>query len=168
MSAVLDQLRRPWLASLVLFVVFVVIWQLLTGDAASGTAGVDPEYAKLAGQSATGQQTAAIPSPLAVARRAQELLVEAVASVEREADHYAGKLGILADQTYGQDALNAATGRGWWIGRPVELPGSNPLQFEHGRSIGTNLISWPQEHVAKCLVFYHPDDAINARAKLTQ
>ena len=89
----------------------------------------------------------------------KELLVEAVASVEREADHYAGKLGILADQTYGQDALNAATGRGWWIGRPVELPGSNPLQFEHGRSIGTNLISWPQEHVAKCLVFYHPDDA---------
>jgi 5-dehydro-2-deoxygluconokinase len=89
----------------------------------------------------------------------KELLVEAVASVEREVDHYAGKLGILADQTYGQDALNAATGRGWWIGRPVELPGSNPLRFEHGRSIGTNLISWPQEHVAKCLVFYHPDDA---------
>ncbi len=72
---------------------------------------------------------------------------------------YAGNLGILADETYGQDALNAATGRGWWIGRPVELPGSNPLQFEHGRSIGTNLISWPQEHVAKCLVFYDPDDA---------
>ena len=87
----------------------------------------------------------------------KQLLVEAVASVEREGG-YAGKLGILADETYGQDALNAATGRGWWIGRPVELPGSNPLQFEHGRSIGTNLISWPKEHVAKCLVFYHPDD----------
>ena len=85
------------------------------------------------------------------------LLVEAVASVEREGG-YAGKLGILADETYGQDALNVATGRGWWVGRPVELPGSNPLQFEHGRSIGTNLISWPKEHVAKCLVFYHPDD----------
>ena len=87
----------------------------------------------------------------------KQLLVEAVASVEREGG-YAGKLGILADETYGQDALNAATGRGWWIGRPVELPGSNPLQFEHGRSVGTNLISWPKEHVAKCLVFYHPDD----------
>ena len=57
----------------------------------------------------------------------KELLVEAVASVEREEPGYAGKLGILADETYGQDALNAATGRGWWIGRPVELPGSNPL-----------------------------------------
>ena len=92
----------------------------------------------------------------------KELLVEAVASVEREGD-CAGKLGILADETYGQDALNAATGRGWWIGRPVELPGSNPLQFEHGRSIGTNLISWPSEHVAKCLVFYHPDDPAEHR-----
>ena len=81
-----------------------------------------------------------------------------MASVEREEPGCAGKLGILADETYGQDALNAATGRGWWIGRPVELPGSNPLKFEHGRSIGTNLISWPSEHAAKCLVFYHPDD----------
>jgi 5-dehydro-2-deoxygluconokinase len=88
----------------------------------------------------------------------KKLLVKAVASVKQERPEYAGKLGILADETYGQDALNAATGRGWWIGRPVELPGSNPLQFEHGRSIGTNLNSWPKEHVAKCLVFYHPDD----------
>lgn len=92
----------------------------------------------------------------------KQLLVEAVASAERKGD-YTGKLGILADETYGQDALNAATGRGWWIGRPVELPGSNPLQFEYGRSIGTNLISWPNEHVAKCLVFYHPDDPAEHR-----
>jgi 5-dehydro-2-deoxygluconokinase len=93
----------------------------------------------------------------------KELLVEAVASVEREKPEYAGKLGILADEKYGQDALNAATGRGWWIGRPVELPGSNPLKFEYGRSIGTNLIAWPSEHVAKCLVFYHPDDPAEHR-----
>ena len=93
----------------------------------------------------------------------KNLFVEAVASVERERADSAGKLGILADETYGQDALNAATGRGWWIGRPVELPGSNPLQFEYGRSIGTNLITWPNEHVAKCLVFYHPDDPIERR-----
>ena len=93
----------------------------------------------------------------------KELLVQAVAAVEQERPEYAGKLGILADETYGQDALNAATGRGWWIGRPVELPGSNPLKFEHGRSIGTNLISWPNEHVAKCLVFYHPDDPAEHR-----
>ena len=56
----------------------------------------------------------------------KNLFVEAVASVERERADSVGKLGILADETYGQDALNAATGRGWWIGRPVELPGPTP------------------------------------------
>jgi 5-dehydro-2-deoxygluconokinase len=68
--------------------------------------------------------------------------------------------GLLCDDRYGQDALNEATGRGWWIGRPVELPGSNPLQFDRGRSIGTTLVSWPAEHVVKCLVQYHPDDPV--------
>ncbi len=72
-------------------------------------------------------------------------------------------VGILCDDRYGQDALNAATGRGWWIGRPVELPGSNPVQFDRGRSVGTTLVSWPAEHIVKCLVYYHPDDAIAHR-----
>ncbi|HAT23483.1 MAG TPA: hypothetical protein DCS81_03330, partial [Pantoea septica] len=39
------------------------------------------------------------------------------------------KSGILADTTYGQKALNAITGKGWWIGRPIELPGSRPLRL---------------------------------------
>jgi 5-dehydro-2-deoxygluconokinase len=90
------------------------------------------------------------------------LLVEAVAETEAALD-LRGRVGILCDDRYGQDALNAATGRGWWIGRPVELPGSNPLEFDRGRSVGTTLISWPVEHVVKCLVQYHPDDPIEHR-----
>jgi 5-dehydro-2-deoxygluconokinase len=91
----------------------------------------------------------------------KKLLVRAVAETEA-ARNLAGRVGMLCDDRYGQDALNAATGRGWWIGRPVEWPGSNPLVFEHGRSVGTALISWPVEHVVKCLVAFHPDDeAIN-------
>ena len=74
-----------------------------------------------------------------------------------------GRVGILCDDRYGQDALNAATGRGWWVGRPVELPGSNPLVFEHGRSVGTTLISWPVEQIVKCLVAFHPDDEVENR-----
>lgn len=70
-------LMRPWLASILLFVVFVCIWQVLTGGGAGPSAGVDPEYARLAGQSAAAQQTAAIPSPVAVAQRGYELLVNA-------------------------------------------------------------------------------------------
>ncbi|EAN1506444.1 TPA: 5-dehydro-2-deoxygluconokinase [Salmonella enterica subsp. enterica serovar Typhimurium] len=70
--------------------------------------------------------------------------------------------GILADTTFGQQALNDVTGQGWWIGRPVEMPGSYPLKLEHG-DIGSQLVSWPQEHVVKCLVFYHPLDAESVR-----
>lgn len=70
--------------------------------------------------------------------------------------------GILADTTYGQGALNAITGKGWWIGRPIEMPSSRPLRLEHG-NIGSQLIDWPQEHVVKCLVFYHPHDSAELR-----
>lgn len=86
----------------------------------------------------------------------KKLLVEAVAATE-QANGLQGHVGLLADDRYGQDALNAATGRGWWIGRPVEVPGSNPLEFERGRSIGSQLVSWPHEHVIKCLVQFDPD-----------
>ncbi|HET9047177.1 MAG TPA: 5-dehydro-2-deoxygluconokinase [Casimicrobiaceae bacterium] len=94
--------------------------------------------------------------------RLKQLFVEAVGETERTRT-LAGKVGLLCDDRYGQDALNAATGRGWWIGRPVEVPGSNPVQFDRGRSVGTTLIAWPAEHVVKCLVQYHPDDPIELR-----
>ncbi len=89
----------------------------------------------------------------------KKLLVRAVAETDA-ALSLGGRAGLLCDDRYGQDALNDATGRGWWIGRPVELPGSNPLQFDRGRSVGTALIAWPGEHVVKCLVQYHPDDPV--------
>jgi 5-dehydro-2-deoxygluconokinase len=94
--------------------------------------------------------------------RLKQLFVDAVAQVEAARD-LQGRIGMLCDDRYGQDALNAATGRGWWIGRPVELPGSNPLVFDRGRSVGTTLVSWPLEHVVKCLVAFHPDDTIDNR-----
>ncbi|NRR30683.1 5-dehydro-2-deoxygluconokinase [Oxalobacteraceae bacterium] len=92
----------------------------------------------------------------------KQLMVQAVGQTEA-ALNLGGRIGVLIDDRYGEDALNAATGRGWWIGRPVELPGSNPLQFDWGRSIGSHLASWPKEHVIKCLVQLHPDDAVENR-----
>ncbi|MEX3820105.1 5-dehydro-2-deoxygluconokinase [Paraburkholderia sp. BR14262] len=92
----------------------------------------------------------------------KNLFVEAVAQTERTLG-LQGRIGVLIDDRYGQDALNAATGRGWWIGRPVELPGSVPLVFDHGRSIGTTLASWPIDHTVKCLVQFHPDEPIEQR-----
>lgn len=66
--------------------------------------------------------------------------------------------GMLIDGIYGREALFRAADHPFWIGRPVELPGSRPLEFEGGPDIGTSLIEWPVGHTIKCLCFYHPDD----------
>ena len=69
-----------------------------------------------------------------------------------------GTYGILCDGRLGAEALHDAAGQGIWIGRPVELPGSRPLQLEEiGPDFG-GLEEWPRDHVVKCLCFCHPDD----------
>lgn len=88
------------------------------------------------------------------------LLQAAMQTAQQEG--LAQKSGILADTTFGQNALNEITGQGYWIGRPIEMPSSRPLQLEHG-NIGSQLVSWPQEHVVKCLFFYHPNDPQSLR-----
>lgn len=92
----------------------------------------------------------------------KRLLVETVAQTEERLGLH-GSLGALIDDRYGEDALHAATGRGWWLGRPVEQPGSNPVIFELGSSIGSVLEHWPKEQVVKCLIYYHPDDLSDRR-----
>ncbi len=90
--------------------------------------------------------------------RLKKLLLRAAEHAEASAG-LQGRLGVLVDGgEYGADALAAATGRGWWVGRPVELPGSRPLRFDGSLSIGSALTTWPAEQVCKCLVHYHPDD----------
>ncbi|EHA14711.1 5-dehydro-2-deoxygluconokinase [Halomonas sp. HAL1] len=91
----------------------------------------------------------------------KQLLVKAT---ERGSEQLGNShVGVLIDDTYGQDALNDVTGRGWWIARPVELPSSRPIELEGGRSIGSRLQQWPKEHIVKCLVFYHPEDQVTLR-----
>ena len=69
-----------------------------------------------------------------------------------------GGVGIILDDRYGEDVLPMLTGAGWWVARPVEVPGSRPLAFEAGAELALALRAWPAEHVAKCLVSHHPDD----------
>lgn len=92
----------------------------------------------------------------------KRLLVETVAQTENRLGLH-GSLGALIDDRYGEDALHTATGRGWWLGRSVERPGSNPVIFELGSSIGSVLAHWPREQVVKCLIFYDPDDHTDRR-----
>lgn len=72
--------------------------------------------------------------------------------------------GVILDGRFGEDVLPAVTGKGWWVARPVELPGSRPLRFEATHNLCLEMRSWPAEHVAKCLVSYHPDDPQELRA----
>ncbi len=94
----------------------------------------------------------------------KRLLLRAAEQVEAS-EHLQDRIGVLIDGgDYGADALAAATGRGWWVGRPVELPGSRPLRFRRYLSIGSSTVqSWPAEQVCKCLLHYHPDDATALR-----
>ena len=72
--------------------------------------------------------------------------------------------GILCDNRNGRRALHAASGSGLWIGRPTELPGSRPIEFEPelGEDFG-QLREWPRENVVKLLVFCHPDDDVDTK-----
>ncbi len=92
------------------------------------------------------------------------LLLQAAEQTAQQEGINNGHAGILADTTFGQAALNAITGKKWWIGRPIEQPSSRPLQLEHG-DLGSQLISWPAEHVVKCLAFYHPEDNAELKAR---
>jgi 5-dehydro-2-deoxygluconokinase len=101
-------------------------------------------------------------APLSRLPMLKALLLKAVEEAETR-HRLQGRIGVLIDGRWGADALCAATGRGWWVGRPVEQPGSRPLAFDGTRSIGTTLIEWPREQVVKCLVGYHPDDEATLR-----
>ena len=82
----------------------------------------------------------------------------AVQSALQVADGRQG-FGMLLDDKWGRDALFAAGAtEKFWIAKPVELPGSRPLQFEFSQDIGSRLTEWPVTHCLKVLCFYHPDD----------
>lgn len=84
------------------------------------------------------------------------LAVQAAAQVANGRDGF----GMLIDDKYGRDALYAASAlKDFWVAKPIELPGSRPLQFEFTQDLGSRLVEWPVDHCIKVLCFFHPDDA---------
>ncbi len=98
--------------------------------------------------------------------------------------------GMLLDGTYGRAALlraagteatgteatgteatgteatgTEATGTALWVARPVERPGSRPLDFDGMDSLAAHLAEWPVTQTVKCLCFYHPDDPPELRER---
>ena len=88
-------------------------------------------------------------------------------AVEAAAKVAAGRpgFGMLLDGKYGREALFRAVDHDFWIGRPVEEPGSRPLDFEFGGSLGAKLRNGRSRHTIKCLCFYHPDDPPEMKAR---
>ena len=91
----------------------------------------------------------------------KRLCLDAALGVADGRDGY----GVLCDGRLGREALYAAAGTGLWIGRPVEKPGSRPLELEIGDDFGSALAEWPAEHVVKVLCLYRSDDPADLRAR---
>ncbi len=93
-------------------------------------------------------------------RRYKSLVAEAAKRIGKDVPG----AGIILDDKFGRDALYASTGQNLWIARPVELPRSIPVEYEHGPDIIQTLRAWPQEHIVKVLIFYQPDDPAELKA----
>ncbi len=90
------------------------------------------------------------------------LVAEALLAVAEHEQRGIG-LGAIVDARHGGKALARLGRSAVWIGRPVELPGSKPLEFESPGGIGLELLTWPRNHVVKCLVNFHAADPIELR-----
>jgi 5-dehydro-2-deoxygluconokinase len=75
------------------------------------------------------------------------------------------RFGVLLDGRYGFDALSEAADLPYWVGRPIEIPKSRPLEFEGSADVAVEISSWPLKQVVKCLVSYHPDDAADLKGR---
>lgn len=75
------------------------------------------------------------------------------------------RFGMLVDDRFGFDVLADLSDRPYWIGRPIEVPRSRPIEFEGAADVGMELVGWPQRHVVKCLTFYHVDDELALRER---
>jgi 5-dehydro-2-deoxygluconokinase len=83
----------------------------------------------------------------------KRLAVQAAVEVARGRPGF----GMLLDDKWGREALFDAP-KDFWIARPLELPGSRPLDFEFSPDVGSRIAEWPVDHVLKVLCFWHPDD----------
>ena len=79
-------------------------------------------------------------------------------AAQAEAGHDSG-FGVLIDDRLGRSALHTATASGGWVGRPIELSGEFPLQYEAQGELVEHLADWPLTQTVKILCPYRLDDS---------
>jgi len=99
-----------------------------------------------------------------------EARIEQFKSLAVRATHKLAKgdarFGVLLDGRHGMRALEAAADLPYWIGRPIELPQSCPIEFDAElNDVGAEIASWPLNHTVKALFLYHPDDPADLRER---
>ena len=67
-------------------------------------------------------------------------------------------VGLLLDDQYSRAVLDDMAGRGLWVFRAFDVPLSRPVEFMSGVQVEQALQSWPEDHIAKLMVYAHPDD----------
>ena len=67
-------------------------------------------------------------------------------------------VGILIDDLYGGNVLRRVTGSGVWLAHALDVPHSRPVEFGGGYTVQQTLASWPADHIAKLMVYAHPND----------
>lgn len=125
----------------------------LTGDLCILAFDHRRQFEEMAAAAGTGYERIAV---------FKDLVAQAVLAVAAGERGNTG-LGVIVDDRHGEAALARLNRALAWIGRPVEIPGSRPLEFEPRGGIGLELLSWPRHHVVKCLVHFHPADPIELR-----
>jgi 5-dehydro-2-deoxygluconokinase len=94
----------------------------------------------------------------------KELIAQAVERVAQRTGE-AARIGVIVDERHGAGVLQRLGKAGYWVARPAEVPGSRPLCLDPRDDFGLPLLTWPANHVVKCLAFYHPDDPRELRAR---
>ena len=54
---------------------------------------------------------------------------------------------MLLDQRFGENPLFEMADSEYWIGRPIEFPGSIPVDFEGSADVATEIATWPSKHI---------------------
>lgn len=79
-------------------------------------------------------------------------------AARRVVEARSGVGGMLMDNRFGASVLAELSEDKWWVGRPLEVTGSRPIALEADPSLSEDIREWHPDHVAKILVWSHPDD----------